>query len=187
MHTLISDTGLTTEEITRAARHLSVTRACLLESISGLTTAQLDFKPDRDTWSIAEILEHLVIIETRIHAIIANIGNAPEAESSEKQMDMDWIVLNEVPRRSIKVKAPTALCPANRWSCDEAVQGFNAGREKTMQLLAAPLLRGRVLPHPVYGPWDGYQWLLAVGSHTARHTDQIRERKADRNFPQTEP
>ena len=69
--TLISDTGLTTEEITRAARHLSVTRGYLLETVSGLSTAQWDFKPDDDTWSIAENLEHLVLIEGRVHAIIA--------------------------------------------------------------------------------------------------------------------
>ena len=50
-------------------------------------------------------------------------------------------------------------------------------------LLDAPLLRGRVRPHPLFGPWDGFQWLLATGSHTARHNDQIREIKADVNFP----
>jgi DinB superfamily len=182
--TLISDTGLTTEEITRAARHLSVTRGYLVETVSGLSTAQWDFKPDDDTWSIAENLEHLVLIEGRVHAIIANMRNAPEPASSEGQIEMDTIVLNEVPKRSIKVKAPAPVCPANRWSGVEALQSFIAVREQTMQLLAAPLLRGRVMPHPLFGPWDGYQWLLAAGSHTARHTEQIREVKADRNFPQ---
>jgi len=35
----------------------------------------------------------------------------------------------------------------------------------------------------VFGPWDGYQWLLATGLHTARHNEQIREIKGDVNFP----
>lgn len=181
--TLSSDTGLTTEEIVRAARHLSVTRGYLVETVSGLSTEQWNFKPDGESWSIAENLEHLVLIEGRVQAIIANMSDAPEAASGEEQIEMDTIILNEVPKRSIKVKAPAAICPANRWSGVEAFQLFIAGREQTMQLLAAPLLRGRVRPHPLFGPWDGYQWLLAVASHTARHTDQIREVKADPNFP----
>jgi hypothetical protein len=30
-------------------------------------------------------------------------------------------------------------------------------------------------PHPVLGPTNGYQWFLFIGSHEARHADQIRE------------
>jgi hypothetical protein len=41
------------------------------------------------------------------------------------------------------------------------------------------------MPNPFFGPWDGYQWLLAVASHTTRHTGQILEVKAHPNFPQS--
>jgi len=37
--------------------------------------------------------------------------------------------------------------------------------------------------HPAFGVLDGYQWLLLLSSHSARHTEQIEEVKADRNFP----
>jgi hypothetical protein len=181
---LISEMGLTTPEITRASRHLSVTRGYLIESVSGLSTAQWDFKPNHNIWSIAENLEHLVLFEGRVHAIIGNMSNAPEAISDVNQFEMDNFVVNEVPKRSIKIKAPIPVCPANRWSGVEALESFITSRERTMRLLAAPFLRGRVMPHPFFGPWDGYQWLLAVASHAARHTEQIRELKADRSFPQ---
>ncbi len=181
---LIAQLELTTEEITTASRHLAITRGCLVESVSGLCAAQWNFKPQNDAWSIAENMEHLVLIEGRVHAIIGNMSNAPESESGGKQIEMDNIVLNQVSKRTIKVKAPAAVCPTGRWSGPEALQLFIKSREQTIQLLGAPLLRGRVMPHPFFGPWDGYQWLLAVGSHTARHTDQIREIKADPNFPQ---
>lgn len=180
----LAETGLTTEEITRLARHLAVTRGYLFETVCGLSPEQWNFKPEGETWTIAENLEHLVLIERRVHALIADLSNAPEATSSNGQSAMDNIIVNEVPLRSIKVKAPTALCPTNRWSGVDALQLFFEARDQTMQLLAAPLLRGRVRPHPLFGAWDGYQWLLAVGSHTARHTNQIREVKANPNFPQ---
>ena len=63
-----------------------------------------------------------------------------------------------------------------------ANSGFLANREQTIECLRAPLLRGRVRPHPIFGPWDGYQWLLATAAHTSRHTDQIRELQAVRNY-----
>ena len=184
MFPLFVQSELTTDEITATSRHLAITRGCLVESVSGLRAAQWNFKAQNDAWSIAENMEHLVLIEGRVHAIIGKMSNAPESSFDGKQSEMDNIILTEVPKRAIKVKAPLPLCPTCRWSGPEALQLFLASREQTMQLLAAPLLRGRALPHPFFGPWDGYQWLLAVGSHTARHTNQIREIKADPNFPQ---
>jgi DinB superfamily len=180
----LSENSLTTEEIIRASRHLSVARGYLLESVSGLSAAQWNFRPHNDSWSIAEILEHLVLIEGRVHAIIGNMINAPEAEPGHEESEMDDFIVSEVARRSIKVKAPIPVCPANRWTGPEALESFIAVREQTMQLLAAPLLRGRVRPHPFFGPWDGYQWLLAVASHTIRHTSQMGEVKAHPDFPQ---
>jgi len=180
---LVAQSELTTEEIISASRHLAITRGCLVESVSRLSAAQWNFQLQRDSWSITKNLEHLVMFEGRVHAIIGNMSNAPESESEARQIEMDNIVLNQVSKRTIKIKAPAAVCPIGRWSGPEALQLFIDSREQTMQLLAAPLLRGRVRPHPFFGPWDGYQWLLAVGSHTARHTDQIREIKADPNFP----
>jgi len=180
----LSESSLTTEEIITASRHLAVARGYLVESVSGLSAAQWNFRPDNDSWSIADNVEHLVLIEGRVHAIIGDMINAPEAEPGHKESEMDDFIISEVPKRSIKVKAPIPVCPANRWTGPEALESFIASREKTMQLLAAPLLRGRVRAHPFFGPWDGYQWLMAVASHTIRHAGQICEVKAHPNYPQ---
>jgi hypothetical protein len=180
----LSENSLTTEEIVKASRHLSIARGYLLESVSGLSALQWNFKPDNETWSIADNVEHLVLIEGRVHAIIGNMINAPEAEPGREASEMDDFIIREVPKRFIKVKAAIPFCPANRWTGPESVESFIAGREQTMQLLAAPLLRGREMPHPLFGPWDGYQWLLAVASHNIRHSGQICQVKAHPDFPQ---
>jgi hypothetical protein len=181
-----AEVALTADQIAKASRHLSATRDVLVEAVAGLSPLQWNFRPTYESWSIAEILEHLVLLEGRVHTLIGNMSNAPEAESPGKQIEMDEIILNEVPKRSTKVKAPEPVCPKGRWSGDEALECFLTTRERTMQLLDAPLLRGRVRPHPLFGPWDGYQWLLATGSHTARHNEQICEIKGDVNFPGSE-
>ncbi len=180
---ITQEIALTSEQIARASYHLSTTRDALVELVAGLLPSQWNFRPTAESWSIAENVEHLVLIESRVQAIIRNMENAPEAISTARQIEMDAIILREVPNRSIKLKAPEPLCPQGRWSGEQALQSFFAGRERTIQLLAAPLLRGRVRPHPLFGPWDGYQWLLAAGLHTERHMEQIREARAHVMFP----
>ena len=182
--TIISDTGLTAEEITRASRHFAVTRGFLLESVSGLSAAEWDFKPAKDVWSIAENMEHIVLVESLIHRIIGNLSNAPEAELGNNRSEMDEFILNDVPKRSRKVQAGANLHPTRRWSGPEALERFVEGREQSTRLLLTRRLRERAVPHPLFGPWDGYQWLLAAASHGARHTGQIREVKVDPNYPQ---
>ena len=181
---IISDTGLTTEEITTASRHLSVTRGFLLESVGGLSPAQWDFKPASDAWSPAENMEHIVLVESGIHAIIEGMNDAPGPLPEGDRRAMDEFILNEIPKRSRKGKALERACPTGRWSGPEALQQFVQYREQSIRLLLTRQLRAHAVPHPLFGAWDGYQWLLAAASHGARHTEQIREVKADRNFPQ---
>jgi hypothetical protein len=182
--TIIADTGLTTEQITTASRHLSVTRAFLIESVSGLSAAQWDFKPSPDSWSIAENVEHIVLIETGIHSIIESLSQGPEVAPEVDRREMDDFILNEIPKRSRKGKSSAHALPAHRWSGPEALQHFIQAREQGVRYLLTRRLRTHVFPHPIFGPWDSYQWLLAAASHGARHTAQICEVKADPGFPQ---
>lgn len=180
---IVSDTGLSTEEITRASRHLSVTRGFLLESVTNLSPEQWNFKSAGDAWSIAENVEHIVLIESAIHAIIEGMSEGPEVLPEGNASETEDFIVNEIPKRSTKVKSPARSCPTGRWSGPEALEKFIECREKSNRLLITCRLRGRVFPHPMLGPWDGYQWLLAAASHGARHTAQICEVKAGLSFP----
>ena len=182
---------LTPEQIAKASRHLIQTRDALLESVAGLSAAQWAFKPAPDRWSIAEVLEHVVLVETAIlHNVRATV-EAPLAPPDWEPSQIDDFIINEVPRRTRyadrqgppKFIAPPPLCPTGRWSTTEAVAIFLDQREQILQMLTPGLLRGRVIPHPALGPWDGYQWLLAAGSHCSRHTAQILEVKEEPDFP----
>jgi hypothetical protein len=182
---------LTPEEITKASRHLIQSRDALLESVAGLSASQWQFKPAPDRWSIAEVLEHIILIE---EAILHNIRATAEATLAPPEWEpaqIDDFIVNQVPRRTryvdrqgpAKFNAAPSLCPTGRWSTPEAVAIFLDQREKIVQMLTPALLRGRVVPHPVLGPWDGYQWILAAGSHCSRHTAQILEAKEEPDFP----
>ncbi len=154
---------LNPNEITTATANLISTRDSLLAAVEGLDATQWDFKPAAGQWSIAEILEHIVIVENRIHAIIRNLKDAPPAEAGRDNQQIDAFVIATVPQRSSKFEAPARLLPTYQFTPLQNLERFNQSRTHTLQLLhEAPLLRGHVMPHPVFGPWDGYQWILAA-------------------------
>jgi uncharacterized damage-inducible protein DinB len=174
---------LPAEQIAEATRYLHDTRNTLVDSVVGLSAQQWDFKPSADCWSIAEIVEHVVLIERRVHIIVGGMANNPPPPPDWDQTEMDKRILKEVPNRSAKFTAPPFVNPSQHWSRTEGLEHFFNSREQTVQLLSASSLRGHVLPHPVLGPWDGYHWLVAAGAHSLRHTGQIVELKASPNFP----
>jgi len=173
------------EQIAKASQYLTETRDALVDSAAGLSPSQWDFKPAPDRWSIAEIIEHVVLIENRVHAIVGKMDDAPLSDPDSNLARTDDFIVNEVPKRSTKFQAPEFVSPTHRWTGPEALAHFVESRVKTIQLLATAVLRGHVVPHPIFGPWDGYQWLVAAAAHSARHTEQIREVKADAKFPRT--
>ena len=177
---------LSSHELSKATDYLLSTRHNLVEAVGGLSDSQWVFKPADDCWSIAEIVEHVAVIENRVHAVVGRMQEAPLCEPDRVNSPIDERILAEVVRRTIKIKAPEAVWPSHRWSPRESLARFVASRSRTMELLVeTPCLRGRVLPHPVLGSCDGYQWILAVAAHNARHTEQILEVKRCRGFAET--
>lgn len=175
---------VTSAEREQAALYLAATRDRLIESLKGLSEAQWNFKPSPDRWSIAEIMEHLAIGEERIGEIVGKMADAPVASTDRDAKRVDAFVLADIPNRYPRFQAPPRVGPSGRWAGPEAAEQFLRNRAQTAELLSSSAyLRGRVVPHPVFGPWDGYEWILAAGGHCTRHTGQIFEVKAHPNFP----
>jgi hypothetical protein len=173
---------LTPEQIAKASRHLIQTRDALLESVAGLSAAQWEFKPAPDRWSVAEILEHIILVETAILQNVRATMDAPLAPPEWEPSQANQICGS--PGSAEVYRATTAMPD---WAMEHDGSGaiFLDRREQNLQMLTPGLLRGRVIPHPALGPWDGYQWLLAAGSHCSRHTAQICEVKDEPGFPST--
>ena len=96
----------------------------------------------------------------------------------------DAAVLAMVPDRSHKAQAPGPLVPSGRWTPADTLARFEKSRAHTIEFLqSTPDLRQHVIDSPLGQPLDAYEWLLFIGAHSARHTKQIEEVKADPNFP----
>ena len=169
-----------------AVRHLAETRQKFLDSIDGLSQEQWAFKPGPDRWSIAEVAEHIAISESTILELITEkIMKAP-AVPRDPTGPTDQRVIDMVTDRSEKAQAPEMLKPVNKWATRDALVGaFNTARERTVAYVKTSTddMRGHSAPHPVMKMLDGYQWILLLSGHTARHTAQIQEVKSAAGYP----
>ncbi len=179
---------LSPEEREFALKHLQTTHDKFVQSIAGLSQKQWTFKPGPDRWSVAEVAEHITVSESAILGLIQKqVMASPAApEKREQVKGKDEMLLQKVPDRSHKAQAPEFLRPTGRWATEaDLTKAFEESRKVTMDYVRTTSddLRDHFFDHPVFGTMDGYQWLLLLSSHSARHTAQIEEVKADPNFP----
>ncbi|HYL68181.1 MAG TPA: DinB family protein [Candidatus Limnocylindria bacterium] len=174
---------MTPAERERATTYLAETRERLLRTMRGLSPAQLQYKPAPDRWSVAECVEHIIMVES---FLLANVEKTLQraADSTSPVMGDDAIVQRVVARLT-RVKGPDHLMPTARWPHDKLLPEFEGVRRRTAEFTAnvTAELRQHTFPHPIFGPCDCYQWLLFIGAHGERHRAQAEEVMADSRFP----
>jgi len=183
-----ASTTLTPQERESALKQYETTRDNFLKSIAGLSQKQWTFKPAPDRWSVAEVAEHITVSESTLMGLIQKqIMQSPAApEKREQVKGKDEMILQRMPDRSHKAQAPEILRPTGRWATEaDLTKAFEQSRQANIDYIRTTNddLRDHFFDHPAFGTLDGYQWLLLLSAHSARHTAQIEEVKADPNFP----
>jgi hypothetical protein len=177
---------LTQADRDKAVQYLESTKKDVLDATQGLTPAQWNFKPAPDRWSIAECMEHIAAAEDFILGNIQeNIMKAPPAPGRDV-VAIDAAIIENVPARKTKVQAPEPIKPTNRFGSPQAaIDHFVASRAKTEEFVkTAQGLRDHAVDSPGgAGKWDAYEFVLLIAAHSERHTNQIKEVKADPNYP----
>jgi hypothetical protein len=159
-----------------AAGHLAETRDGVLEAVRGLTDAQWRFKPAPDRWSALENVEHLVLVGRRVVEILGRLAQSQAAPVDRDFEAIDAFILKDALDRSKKFPTPPIINPTGDLSPADAIEQFSIGCAAIAERVKiGPALRRNLISHPIYGPLDGYQWILLYGAHNARHTEQIRE------------
>ena len=183
-----ASTTLTPQEREFALKQYETTRDNFLKSIAGLSQKQWTFKPAPDRWSVAEVAEHITVSESTLMGLIQKqVMQSPAApEKREQVKGKDEMILQRMPDRSHKAQAPEILRPTGRWATEaDLTKAFEQSRQANIDYIRTTNddLRDHFFDHPAFGTLDGYQWLLLLSAHSARHTAQIEEVKADPNFP----
>lgn len=171
------------DERARAVAYLEETKAALIESTSKLTYAEWHHKPSAEQWSPAECVEHLSITEMYLCRTLQEMGTRPAASEEELAAagGKEDLIAKAVPSRGRKVKGPPESQPKLQTTDPEAIlDRFLAIRDRTIHYARTTNdpLRTRLFPHFVFGPIDGYQWLIFMAAHSERHRRQLEEAKA---------
>jgi len=171
---------MTPAERERAVNYLAQSRDNLLGKTRGLSREQLQFKPAPDRWSVADCLEHLLVVQGR--RVVDGIVD-PAKRSAFEGRDEELVQL--VAGRAQRAQAPEPVRPTGRWPHDRLIPEFEAVRKRSADLAATtnPDLRKYFSAHPLFGDLDCYQWLLLVAAHSDRHRAQIEEVIASPGFP----
>ncbi|MBB2951789.1 DinB family protein [Sphingobacterium sp. JUb56] len=168
-------------------QYFQYTTKSLKDDISGLSEAQLQFSPGEGKWSIGQCLEHIIRSESLLFEMAKKeLGKAPQPNRKNEVKSTDQGLINMMTDRSQKFQAPKELQPTGKYKDSKvAIKDFLAAREPVLLYIKNANiddLRNHISDYPT-GVVDGYQNLLFIAAHCARHTKQIEEVLADPNFP----
>jgi hypothetical protein len=167
----------------RLAAHLEMTAGWLISEVSDLSQAQLTFRRAPESWSVLEVVEHLVVVGPIYWSDLQRAVRTPASEQSLMSRDADilWYGIDRTHRE-------TALASESpKGELRNLRAGLDAYREQHAQLLRyVRTTKDDLRRHVVERQGcDAYQWALLISTHVQRHILQIREIKADPKFPRT--
>jgi DinB superfamily len=166
--------------LAEAMDYVEEKRKELLKSFDGVPGDRLCRRATPEGWSVAEILEHLRMVEAGVARLITKrVGQAREAGLGEERSTES--VLPTFEQHSARLdsavlEAPATVHPRANVDISEAVEGLESSREalRAAAVSANGLSIGEIKhTHPVLGEIDLYQWLIFVGQHEGRHRKQI--------------
>lgn len=162
-------------------------RDTIRQTVADLSDAQLHHKTAPDRWSIAENVEHIVLVERGMFSgIQKGLTYPPDPDKRAEIRVTDLDVIKAVRGRNVTLAAPEALVPTGQFaSVSAALDAFE--QQRTNNISAVENLtadfRAHYARHPAFGWIDTYQALLVLATHPERHRKQIDEIKADPGFP----
>lgn len=140
-------------------------------------------RPAPDQWSAVDVIEHLARVNVRVSQGLGARLEAAQAQGTLGPAPASTSILHAMPiarliDRTRKFTTGEGARPrgdvdaATAWR--DADRAFAAVRDLAVKYDGLAL-DAVTLPHPAFGELDGYQMLIFVGGHDARHAAQIRE------------
>jgi hypothetical protein len=172
-----------------ALKGLDDSRERLVGIVRGLSREQLAYRSDPDRWSIAENLEHIILVEKFVLGALRGPANQATGLSRQSRWEgRDQLFMKKLAEDRVeRFEAPERFRPSGRWPAETVVAEFDAARVFSREFAASTPadLRSRFFLHPApaIGEIDGYQLLLLIGAHCDRHCKQSDEVKAFPLFP----
>jgi uncharacterized damage-inducible protein DinB len=175
------------EERTFLVELLQASLAKFDKSIANLTEEQLKFRISSNKWTIAECAEHICLAELHFPQIVREELQKPVAPERRKKIKItNEKIIARLTNRRWKAKSPEIFKPSGKFlTIEETINAFRLQRNKTIDYVNTTNddLRNHFWKHPATGVVDLYQTMILMSAHLERHTAQIEEIKAFKDFP----
>lgn len=168
-----------------ALKYLNDTKADYVKQLTGISDAQLNFRAAEGRWTIAEIAEHITVVEGALFGMMTSPAAAKTLKCEDVPRFADTALILAITNRGQKFTAPEQVRPNGRWKTrDELLASFEKARATTIEYIKANKadLRSTFIQSPM-GTIDSFQGILFVAGHGDRHLAQLKEVKADPNYP----
>jgi uncharacterized damage-inducible protein DinB len=157
-------------------------------AVSNLTEAQANFRPDENQWTIAEIVEHISIVNDSFLRLTHKLLKEAESAAMPPKTDLNLghTSLDENGAQRGAFQAPERVRPQGGVSVADSLAKMRAslaGIAEIQSRLEAVDLSEQMFPHPALGQLNAYQWMVLLGEHEDRHRGQIERLKAAAGFP----
>jgi hypothetical protein len=155
------------------------------DMVQSLSVEEWHALPVGETWSLAQICEHIGLVEVGSGKLIARkmFETPATPEMLAEARDKENVLRAMLPDRAGRMrKAPESVCPVGTWKTrDEMLSAFWQWRGSTIAILSDPARdpAAYAAKHPVFGMLDARGWGLFLALHLERHLEQIAERRPD--------
>jgi DinB superfamily len=181
---LAKTAGMTNGDREHLLVHFQMTGSMLQEEIRGLSPAQLEYRPGPDRWSIRECVSHLAVAEPDYWRELKDAVKVPPDMKGKKSANTDADIMWYGIDRVVHTKTGGGHEKVDTYKdIGEAMAKFQALRATMIEYIKTTNDDLRAHSFGKTEPIDSWQWMLEISTHSERHIQQIREIKADPNFP----
>jgi uncharacterized damage-inducible protein DinB len=178
---MVGEASITALERQRLLAHLDMISAWLVDEVSGLSARQLAFKPSPEAWSIAQVLDHLVVVAPIYWQDLQRALATPAIDLVPRDSDAN-ILWYGIDRTDREKAIPSEIPQGRARDLEALIAEYRTHHSQLRHYVTTTQddLRRHLVPRQGS---DAYQWVLLISTHEQRHILQIREIKAAPRFP----
>jgi hypothetical protein len=172
---------MTTLERQRLLAHLEMTASMLTEELDGLSSAQSEFRPAPGSWTVLQVLDHLVVVGDIYWEDLRKGLKTPLNGRPRRNTDADLLWYG-IDRGDREVALASELPRGDIRSVRQGLDAFGTQQARLVDYVRTTRddLRDRYVERQRS---DAYQWALLISTHVQRHVLQIRAIKTAPGFP----
>ncbi|MEQ1765424.1 MAG: DinB family protein [Pyrinomonadaceae bacterium] len=149
-------------------------------AFASLSDEQLNAKPEGEGWSIAQIVEHVAVVNGGALRICSKLLG--KGETAGKSNDGSVFISPEFIEAGSsavgqKLEAPEMVRPINNIPLVDSIAKLDELQGQYAELKEKFATVDGVdakFPHPYFGDLSAQEWLVLSGAHEIRHLKQIR-------------